>query len=85
LLHGDRHSRGCTQACETFEGGGADLQFGGLAVEITCDEAFSKHLEATHLVLNKAARVIATPLLPDCPAQQERGHQDGIGAVDFVS
>jgi len=87
LRHGHRHGHRRAQACEAIEDSGTDLQFGDLAVEVTCHDAFAKQLEATHFGLDKAAPMIASPLFPDLPAKPARGRQDsiaGFGARTLV-
>lgn len=78
MRHVHCYSRGRAQPGEPIENSGADLQFGDLAVKVTCHDAFPKQLEATHLGLDKVAPVITAPLLPDLPAKKARGRQDGV-------
>jgi hypothetical protein len=78
LRHGYHHGRGRAQPGEPLEDSGTHLQFGDLAVEVTRHYAFTKQLEATNIGLDKAAPVIAAPLLPDFPAKPARSCQDSV-------
>ena len=78
LGNGCHYGRGRPQLSEPNEDSGTDLQFGDLAVKVTRYDAFTEQLEATHLGLDKAASVIAAPLISDFSTQQARGRQDGV-------
>jgi hypothetical protein len=81
LRHGRRHSRGRAQPSEPIEDRSADLQFGNFVVEVTRHDTFTEQLKATHLGLDKAAPVIAAPLLPDFLAKPARVREDGVTAL----
>jgi hypothetical protein len=49
-----------------------------LAVEVTRHHPFTEQLEATHFGFDEATSMIASPLLPYCPAKPARGVQDGV-------
>ena len=53
----------------------ADVDFGGLAVWVSRGDALAEGLEAAHLGLCAAARVVSRPPFPECPAVLTCGAQ----------
>jgi hypothetical protein len=49
--------------------GGADLEFGDLAIEVACHEALPQQLHAMHIRLGAASAVVSAPLSPDRAAE----------------
>jgi hypothetical protein len=72
------HRRERAQPRESIEDGGTHLQLGDLAIEVTRHDAFAEQLEAAHFGFNKAASMIASPLLPDFPTKPAGSVQDGV-------
>ncbi len=53
----------------------ADPGFCGLAVGISCRDALTERLEATHLCFDPASDVVSGPALPECPTVSPGGAQ----------
>jgi hypothetical protein len=51
------------------------LDFGGLAVGVSCGDAVPEGLEAAHLRLDPASGMVSRPALPECPAVVPGGAQ----------
>jgi hypothetical protein len=59
---------GGAECVEAVDEGNADLDFGGLAVGVSCGDAFTEGLEAAPLCLDPTSGVISRPALPERPA-----------------
>ena len=68
MTSGDANALGGAESVEAVHECDADLDFGGLAVRVSCGDAFAKGLEAPHLRLDPASDVVSCPALPECPA-----------------
>lgn len=66
---------GGAEGVEAVDEGDADLDFGGLAVGVSCRDAFAKGLQAPHFCLDPASDVISGPSLPERPAIVPGGAQ----------
>lgn len=61
--------------CDTY------LDFGGLAVGVSCGDAFSEGLEAAHFGLDPASGVVPRPALPECPAVVPGGSEGFVAGA----
>ena len=58
-----------------------DLDFGGLAVRVSCGDALAKNLQVSLLRLDPTSGVASSPPLPECPTLLPRG-AEGLGSGD---
>lgn len=59
--------------CEAVQDCCPDLEFGLLAVEVSCHDAFPEQLEAAHLCRDQTSSVISAPTPPDRAAKSAGG------------
>ena len=67
-MSGHADDVGGAECVEAVDEGDADLDFGGLAVGVSCSDTFAEGLEAPHLRLDPAPGVVSCPALPERPA-----------------
>ena len=59
----------------------ADLDFGGLAVGVSCGDTFAKGPEAAHLRLDPASGMVSGPAFPERPAVVPCGTQGFVSGL----
>jgi len=64
---------GGAEGREAVHEGDADVDFGSLAVGVSCGDALAEGLEAAHLCLDPAAGVVSGPVLPERSAVVPQG------------
>lgn len=52
---------------EAIHEGDPNVDFGGLAIRVSCSDALAEGLKASHLRLEPDSDVVSRPLLPECP------------------
>lgn len=78
LNFGDADDLGFAECVEAVDEGDADVDFGGLAVRVSCGEALAECLQAAHLCLDPAPGVVSCPALPEGPTVVSGGAQGFI-------
>lgn len=79
LTSGHANDLGCAECVEAVHEGDADVDFGGLAVGVSCGDAFAECLEAAHFGLDAAAGVVAGPAFPE-RTTEVAGRAEGLVA-----
>ena len=74
---------GGAEGVEAVHEGDTDVDFGGLAVWISCGDALTEGLEASHLCLGAAAGVVSGPPLPERSAVVTRGAQGFVACRSY--
>ena len=66
---------------EAVQDGDADLEFGGLTVEVAGGELMTEELQAVHLGLDAASAMVARPLAPERPPEARHGAQVVVASL----
>src|SRR6056297_3209772 len=72
---------GRAEGRETVHQCDTDLDFGGLAVWISCADAFSEGLQAPHLCFDPASDMVSGPAFPECSAVVSGGAQGFVAGA----
>lgn len=75
MLSADGLRDGDAERCETVEDSDANLELGGLTVEVAGNEFLAEQLHAVHLGLDAAPPMVAGPFSPERPAEALDGAQ----------
>jgi hypothetical protein len=75
---GHANDLGGSEGVEAVDEGDADLDFGGLAVWVSCGDAITEGLEAPHLRLDPASDTVSRPSPPERPAIAPGGAQSFV-------